>query len=325
MTDSLHPTYERPSTYVTGLPEGIPSYEIDDAKKTYKHQYSNIYYMRLQLLRSFVQTRAKAKWKDVTGNPPYIERVLEVNRGELCYIIGTIYMEMPLKPNVMDDIASDLAIPPPPPLTKFHSAEDAVMIEDESGRIQLVGDRLKKANIVTGVIVGALGMENSDGGFEVADLCYAGMPPQEADADVPSPSKGEDKMEIDSDSESHELVAFISGLSLDDENCNDVNMDMLAEFLGGTGCQDFLASITSSYRRQFPRTGGASSTRRGRNRYYQVLEKPGSIQFLHCAYTTTRCFHARYCQGDADSPHPGTYGSIRSDPPTTTGSTWDVW
>ena len=31
----------------------------------------------------------------------------------------------------------------------------------------------------------------------------------------------------------HELVAFISGLSLDDENCNDVNLAMLAEFLVG--------------------------------------------------------------------------------------------
>ena len=43
-----------------------------------------------------------------TGNPPHVERVLEVNKGELCYIVGTIYMEMPLKPNVMDDIASDV-------------------------------------------------------------------------------------------------------------------------------------------------------------------------------------------------------------------------
>ena len=33
--------------------------------------------------------------------------------------------------------------------------------------------------------------------------------------------------------EPHELVAFISGLSLDDENCNDVGMAMLAEFLVG--------------------------------------------------------------------------------------------
>lgn len=71
------------------------------------------------------------------------------------------------------------------------------MIEDESGRIQLIGDRLKKANLVTGVIVGALGMETSDGDFEIADLCYVGMPPQEADPDVPLPSKGEDKMDVD--------------------------------------------------------------------------------------------------------------------------------
>ena len=63
----MHPIYERPFTCLVKLPEGIPSYEIDDAKKTYKHQYSNIYYMRLQLLRSFVQKRAKTKWKDVAG------------------------------------------------------------------------------------------------------------------------------------------------------------------------------------------------------------------------------------------------------------------
>jgi DNA polymerase delta subunit 2 len=124
------------------------------------------------------------------------------------------------------------------------------MIEDESGRIPLIGDRLKKANLVTGVIVGALGMETIDGGFEVADLCYAGMPPQESDPDTVPPSKGEDKMDVDGASpippyskrtltcvvdggEPHELVAFISGLSLDDENCNDVNMAILAEFLVG--------------------------------------------------------------------------------------------
>lgn len=71
------------------------------------------------------------------------------------------------------------------------------MIEDESGRIQLIGDQLKNANLVTGVVVGALGIETGDGGFEVADLCYAGMPPQEADPDVPPPAKGGDEMEVD--------------------------------------------------------------------------------------------------------------------------------
>jgi DNA polymerase delta subunit 2 len=126
------------------------------------------------------------------------------------------------------------------------------MIEDESGRMQLIGDRLKTENLVTGVIVGALGMETGDGGFEVADLCYAGMPPQEADLDVPPLNEGEDKMDIDVDSRSpihshsrrlltrvigdhepQELVAFVSGILLDDENCYDVNMAILAEFLVG--------------------------------------------------------------------------------------------
>ena len=40
-------------------------------------------------------------------------------------------------------------------------------------------------------------------------------------------------MHVVDDGEPHELVAFISGLLLDDENCNDVNLSMLAEFLVG--------------------------------------------------------------------------------------------
>jgi DNA polymerase delta subunit 2 len=49
------------------------------------------------------------------------------------------------------------------------------MLEDESGRIQLVGESVQKAQLVTGVIAGALGIETSSGEFEVVDICYAGM------------------------------------------------------------------------------------------------------------------------------------------------------
>ena len=41
------------------------------------------------------------------------------------------------------------------------------MLEDESGRIRLVGECLKSTRLVTGVIVGALGMETPNGDFEV--------------------------------------------------------------------------------------------------------------------------------------------------------------
>jgi DNA polymerase delta subunit 2 len=58
------------------------------------------------------------------------------------------------------------------------------MLEDESGRIRLVGDRLKDARPVTGVIMGALGLETTNGDFEVVDFCFAGMAPQAASEDA---------------------------------------------------------------------------------------------------------------------------------------------
>jgi DNA polymerase delta subunit 2 len=104
-------------------------------------------------------------------------------------------MEMPLKPNVLEDIARDVriaflkyslvqtaaisqrSIPPPPPLSKFCSPHDSVMLEDESGRIRLVGDRIREAFLVTGVVIAALGLETPNGDFEVIDICCAGMAP----------------------------------------------------------------------------------------------------------------------------------------------------
>ena len=52
------------------------------------------------------------------------------------------------------------------------------MLEDESGRIRLVGNPVLTATLVTGVIMGALGMETANGDFEVIDYCFAGMAPQ---------------------------------------------------------------------------------------------------------------------------------------------------
>jgi len=47
-----------------------------------------------------------------TGNPKLVTRVLEVEKGKLCYIAGTVYMDMPLKPNVMEDVARDVSYVP---------------------------------------------------------------------------------------------------------------------------------------------------------------------------------------------------------------------
>ena len=66
------------------------------------------------------------------------------------------------------------------------------MLEDESGRIRLIGERVRDARLVTGVIVGALGMETPNGDFEVVDLCYAEMAPQSR-----MEESKEDEMDVD--------------------------------------------------------------------------------------------------------------------------------
>ena len=76
------------------------------------------------------------------------------------------------------------------------------MLEDESGRVVLVGERLRAAGLVTGVIVGALGIETSGGEFEVVDVCFAGMAPQPS-AGLPwgPDARKEEQMDVDVDAD----------------------------------------------------------------------------------------------------------------------------
>lgn len=47
-------------------------------------------------------------WFQIAGeHARRVERVLDVRQGELCWVAGTIYMEMPLKPNILDDLTKD--------------------------------------------------------------------------------------------------------------------------------------------------------------------------------------------------------------------------
>jgi hypothetical protein len=42
----------------------------------------------------------------------FVERVLDVRQGELCWVVGTVYMEMAEKPNVLNDIEKDVRFSP---------------------------------------------------------------------------------------------------------------------------------------------------------------------------------------------------------------------
>lgn len=86
-------------------------------------------------------------------------------------------------------------LPPEGIKHRIYSPDDKVSLEDESGRLRLVGKLLKHAMLVTGVIVGVLGQETDKGEFEVLDLCYAGMVAQ--DTEDKEGDLDQDKMVVD--------------------------------------------------------------------------------------------------------------------------------
>jgi len=185
------------------------------------------------------------KWARFPGSPKLVPRVLDVIKGKPCFVVGTVYMDMPLKPNVLEDIGRDHSLPAPPPPEKIHSQDDQVMLEDESGRIKLVGEMLNDVQLVTGVIVGILGVDTINGEFEVVDLCFAGMAPQAGEDDG---MDIEDTSLCSDSSTRNEYIAFVSGLDLGSTPTSEAQTQVLIEYLTGAcgdpGGQGFASQIS---------------------------------------------------------------------------------
>lgn len=89
-----------------------------DKEKTYKQQFADMYFLRLTKLKPVVEQRASEAWsRTVIGGEPAksVERVLDIRQGELCWVSGTVYMEMALKPNILEDVSKDVRNEQPQP------------------------------------------------------------------------------------------------------------------------------------------------------------------------------------------------------------------
>ena len=61
------PSSHRPTTSYSNLPELSAPFHIDSVQRSYKHQYSNIYFVRLVELRPVVEKNAQERWGSVRG------------------------------------------------------------------------------------------------------------------------------------------------------------------------------------------------------------------------------------------------------------------
>ncbi|CEP14882.1 hypothetical protein [Parasitella parasitica] len=188
-------------------------------KHSYNQQYASMYYIRLLKIRHALSDACNQKWTSLPEKPRYIRKILEIQPGELCYMLGTIYLEMPAKPNVMNNLEDEDAIINPETPDKYKSDADIVSLEDESGRVEISGSCLDRELLVTGMIVGILGKEIATGAFEAIDVCLPGM----ADQD-PLPAQVADHSKF---------VAILSGLDIGAEDQLDLRTQLLAEFLSG--------------------------------------------------------------------------------------------
>lgn len=112
------PHRTRPTLSYDPLEPLRSTFIIPKGARSYKQQFANVYFLRLAKLKPKVLAAAKAKWvqgaggamagKKVGQRPELVKRVLDVTPGKFCYIIGTVYCDMRLKPNVLEDLARDV-------------------------------------------------------------------------------------------------------------------------------------------------------------------------------------------------------------------------
>ncbi|KAI5281555.1 hypothetical protein KEM54_003198, partial [Ascosphaera aggregata] len=80
------------------------------SSKHYQQQFADIYFLRLTQLKPIVAEIARNAWEGLTiggGHAKAEERVLDVQQGDICWVIGTVYMDLPLKPNILEDMQKE--------------------------------------------------------------------------------------------------------------------------------------------------------------------------------------------------------------------------
>ncbi|QVM13637.1 hypothetical protein D8B26_008245 [Coccidioides posadasii str. Silveira] len=236
------PVYRQHSAYNPLYTFRLPSGKT----RHYQQQYADIYFLRLARLKPAVAEIAAAEWEEFTiagENARRVDRVLDVRQGELCWVVGTVYMDLPLKPNILDDISKEHWTAAPPSrktyLDPSNQGGTQTMLEDGSGRLRLTGTLLQSALLVTGAVVAVLGTENANGDFEVVDVKVPDLAPQPARwesqyADSASGKRKRSPSETPVDGP-RKKIALLSGLGITGTSGDTVALTLLTDYLLGYG------------------------------------------------------------------------------------------
>lgn len=71
-----------------------------------------MYFLRLAKIKPAVEKVASEAWDglEIGGERvKKVDRVLDVRQGQLCWVVGTVYVDMALKPNILEDVINDVS------------------------------------------------------------------------------------------------------------------------------------------------------------------------------------------------------------------------
>lgn len=97
--------------------ENLSKRFIFSEKRKFDLQYSQLYAVRLMVMRKKIEHAAKKKW----GQNVNIVKLSDIKKDEDCVIIGTIFRKMELQPSVLKEISSEVWIFIQKHFKKIHS------------------------------------------------------------------------------------------------------------------------------------------------------------------------------------------------------------
>ncbi|KZZ95664.1 DNA polymerase alpha/epsilon, subunit B [Ascosphaera apis ARSEF 7405] len=212
--------------------------------RQFQQQFADIYFLRLTQLKPVVTEVARQAWEGLTiggVRAKAEERVLDIQQGDICWVIGTVYMDLPLKPDILEDMQKEYYTTIPPPQRTYHDPKNPdksqTMLEDESGRIRLAGSVIKKATLVTGAIISVLGTENKNGDFEVFDIRVPDLAPQPERwmhlNEQPELVERKESGDKNGARKKKNKIAFVSGLNMTGTYADTVAISVLRDYLLG--------------------------------------------------------------------------------------------